>query len=88
LSDTSKRAAYDRGEIDADGNPRFGGFRGGGGARPGGGAGPGAGFSAEDILKEFMSGFGGQPRGGSARGGSAGWDPFTGAGASGAGAGF
>lgn len=74
LSDANKRAAYDRGEIDADGNPRFAGFR-GGGARSGAGA--GAGFSAEDILKEFMSGFGGQPRS-SARGGSAGWDPFTG----------
>jgi DnaJ-class molecular chaperone len=79
LSDKDKRAAYDRGEIDADGNPRFAGFsRGGGGARPGGAAGAGAGFSAEDILKEFMSGFGGQPRGGATRGGSAGWDPFTG----------
>src|SRR5690606_3876759 len=75
-SDKDKRGAYDRGEIDADGNPRFAGFsRGGAGARPGGAA--GAGFSAEDILKEFMSGFGGQPRG-QARGGKAGWDPFTG----------
>lgn len=80
LSDASKRSAYDRGEIDADGNPRFGGFRGGAGARPGAGAGPGAGFSAEDILKEFMSGFGGQPRGGQ-RGGGAGYDPFSGTGA-------
>jgi DnaJ-class molecular chaperone len=78
LSDKDKRAAYDRGEIDPDGNPRFAGFSRGGGARPGGPAGAGAGFSAEDILKEFMSGFGGQPRGGSTRG-SAGWDPFTGA---------
>jgi DnaJ-class molecular chaperone len=78
LSDKDKRAAYDRGEIDPDGNPRFAGFSRGGGARPGGAAGAGAGFSAEDILKEFMSGFGGQPRGGSTRG-SAGWDPFTGA---------
>jgi DnaJ-class molecular chaperone len=86
LSDTSKRSAYDRGEIDADGNPRFGGFRGGGGARPGG-PGAGAGFSAEDILKEFMSGFGGQQRGG-ARGGNPGWDPFTGSMGGGAGAGF
>jgi DnaJ-class molecular chaperone len=87
LSDKDKRAAYDRGEIDADGNPRFAGFR-GGGARPGaGGTGPGAGFSAEDILKEFMSGFGGQPRGGAGRGGNAGWDPFTGS-MGGAGAGF
>lgn len=78
LSDKDKRAAYDRGEIDPDGNPRFAGFSRGGSARPGGPAGAGAGFSAEDILKEFMSGFGGQPRGGSTRG-SAGWDPFTGA---------
>jgi DnaJ-class molecular chaperone len=78
LSDKDKRAAYDRGEIDPDGNPRFAGFSRGGGARPGGPAGAGAGFSAEDILTEFMSGFGGQPRGGSTRG-SAGWDPFTGA---------
>ena len=84
LSDKDKRAAYDRGEIDADGNPRFGGFS-RGGARPGtGGPGAGAGFSAEDILKEFMSGFGGQPRG-NPRSGNAGWDPFTGAGAGGAG---
>lgn len=87
LSDASKRSAYDRGEIDADGNPRFGGFRGGGGARPGG-PGAGAGFSAEDILKEFMSGFGGQQRGG-ARGGNPGWDPFTGSmGGAAGGAGF
>ncbi len=75
LTDGDKRAAYDRGEIDADGNPRFAGFgRGAGGARSA--AAGGAGFSAEDILKEFMSGFGGQPRGG--RASSASWDPFTG----------
>ena len=74
LTDTEKRAAYDRGEIDADGNPRFGGFN-RTGPRPGGAAGAGAGFSAEDILKEFMSGFGGQPPRGAR---SAGWDPFTG----------
>jgi len=79
LSDTEKRASYDRGEIDADGNPRFAGFGGRGGARgPQGGA--AGGFSAEDILKEFMSGFGGaQPRGGArAAGGGQSWDPFTG----------
>lgn len=86
LTDAGKRSAYDRGEIDADGQPRFNGFRGAAGARPGGAAGAGPGFSAEDILKEFMSGFGGQPRG-SPRGGNPGWDPFTGAGAAGAGAG-
>lgn len=87
LNDTEKRAQFDRGEIDAEGNPRFAGFGGQqrGGARPGAGAG---GFSAEDILKEFMSGFGGQQRPG-ARGaaGGAQWDPFTGATAGGPGAG-
>jgi DnaJ-class molecular chaperone len=74
LSDKDKKSAFDRGEIDADGNPKFAGFNGGGmggGARRGA-AGAGN-FSAEDILKEFMSGFGGaQQRG--AR--SAGFDPF------------
>ncbi len=93
LTDKDKRGAFDRGEIDADGNPRFGGFaRGaGGGPRPGA-AGGGAGFSAEDILKEFMSGFGGQPRGGAGAGagagrgaGGPGWDPFTGSAAGGPG---
>jgi len=82
LNDKVKRAQYDRGEIDADGNPRFAGFGNGGGF---GGTSRGArsaesGFSAEDILKEFMSGFGGQPRGGGgARTGARGqWDPFVG----------
>src|SRR5690606_25927923 len=69
----------DRGEIDAEGNPRFAGF-GGAGAR-GGARGAAGGFSAEDILKEFMSGFGGQPRGGAGArsAGGAQWDPFAGA---------
>ena len=82
LTDKQKRAQYDRGEIDADGNPRFAGFApgGGGGGRPG--AAGASGFSAEDILKEFMSGFSGSPRGGARPGpsagpGAAGWDPFT-----------
>ena len=83
LTDAEKRGQYDRGEIDADGNPRFAGFSGAGmgGARARAGAAGGAGFSAEDILKEFMSGFGGQPRerrtsAGAGMGGS--WDPFSG----------
>ena len=87
LSDKTKRAQYDRGEIDADGNPKFagyGGFDPGGGAR--GGRASGAGFNPEDILKEFMTGFGGgrrpggNPFGGAApgAGGSASWDPFAG----------
>jgi DnaJ-class molecular chaperone len=91
LTDKEKRGAYDRGEIDADGNPKFAGFNragaGAAGARAGGGAGA-QGFSAEDILKEFMSGFGGQQRysarGGRAQGGgSAGFDPFSGGGGNG-----
>lgn len=47
LTDKDKRARFDRGEIDAEGNPSapFGfGQRGGGGARPGAG-----GFSAENV---------------------------------------
>jgi DnaJ-class molecular chaperone len=80
LSDAEKRGQYDRGEIDAEGQPK--GF-----ARPGGAARGGrtaqAGFSAEDILKEFMSGFGGNPRQPGARPGAQGWDPFTGTAAGG-----
>jgi len=34
LSDKDKRARYDRGELDEEGNPKFGGFGGGGGAGP------------------------------------------------------
>jgi DnaJ-class molecular chaperone len=71
LSDKEKRGQYDRGEIDESGQPKFNGFGGGGfgGFDPrgfGGGAArartttsAGGSFSAEDILKEFMSGFGG-----------------------------
>ena len=94
LNDADKRGQFDRGEIDAEGNPKFAGFNPGGfsgasrGGRPGAGAGAG-GFSAEDILKEFMSGFGGQPRGGMGGGrgpaGGAQWDPFAGTAAGGAG---
>lgn len=82
LSDKTKRAQFDRGEIDADGNPKFaGGYDFGGAARGRGGA--QGGFSAEDILKEFMSGFGGRQGAGGFQahpggGGGAGWDPFTG----------
>ena len=40
LSDKDKRARYDRGELDDEGNPKFGGFGGGGGGSPfGAGAG-------------------------------------------------
>lgn len=81
LSDKTKRAQFDRGEIDASGNPKFGGFdfnAARGGAR-GGQAGA---FSAEDILKEFMSGFGGGGAGArrsqAGAGPGGGFDPFAG----------
>ncbi|MHA6729433.1 DnaJ C-terminal domain-containing protein [Devosia sp. A369] len=90
LSDADKRGQFDRGEIDGDGNPKFAGFSPGQrGARSGAGGAAG-GFSAEDILKEFMSGFGGQPRGGmGGRGPGAGaqWDPFAGTASAGTGGG-
>ena len=98
LSDKERRAQYDRGEIDASGQPKFAGFgeggfaggfgaaaRGAGRGRAGAGAGASGSFSAEDILKEFMSGFGGNgPR---VRTSTAeGFDPFmAGAGAAGGG---
>lgn len=80
LSDAEKRAQFDRGEIDADGQPRFAGFGRSGGER-GSARAQAGGFSAEDILKEFMSGFGGQPRQAGRGAGSQSWDPFTGSGA-------
>ena len=67
LSDKDKRARYDRGEIDEQGNPKapFGFGSGGGGFRPGGGrAGPDfAGADAGDFGDIFEGLFGGQ-RGG------------------------
>ncbi|QYJ07256.1 DnaJ C-terminal domain-containing protein [Qipengyuania flava] len=79
LSDKDKRAQFDRGEIDAEGNPAnpFAGMGGGGGFRPNGGQG---GFRAEDFqgfgtddvdLGDIFEGLFG---GGSRRGGS----PFGG----------
>ena len=81
LSDKDRRAKYDRGEIDEDGNPRmpFGGGFGGGGAGPRpGGAGPGAGFEgfeqagAADLSDLFEGLFGGAMGGGRRSGGGAG----------------
>jgi len=76
LTDKAKRAQYDRGEIDEEGNPRapFGYGGGGGGPRPGGfGQGPGGPGGAQfgggeevdlsDIF-EGLFGSGGQRRGG------------------------
>lgn len=86
LGDEDKRKQFDRGEIDADGKPRFQGFPGGGGSRgragPGGfesytfrgGAGPGQGAGAfEDILNSM---FGGGMRGARPGAGGAGQFEF------------
>lgn len=47
VGDEEKRKQYDRGEIDAEGKPRFQGFPGGDRAR--GGFSPGAGFKITDV---------------------------------------
>ncbi len=84
LTDKDKRAQYDRGEIDEDGNPRapFG-FGGAGGGRHGGGGfrGPNGepfeftgGGEAADISDLFEGLFGGARRGGGGGGGG----PFSG----------
>ena len=75
LSDKDKRARFDRGEIDGDGNPAapFG-FGGGGGARPGG---PGGGFRSQGFefggdnadMGDIFEGLFGGARGGGAGGG-------------------
>ena len=72
LTDKDKRAQYDRGEIDEEGNPKspFGFGRGGGGGFSGfetGPAGPGryeTGGEAADLSDLFEGLFGGQKRGG------------------------
>ena len=76
LADKDKRARYDRGEIDEEGNPKFAGYggSGGGGGRPGGGFAGAApegfpgGFDtsqAADLSDLFEGLFGGgQKRGG------------------------
>ena len=48
LGDEEKRKAFDRGEIDAEGKPRFQGF--------GGGARPGAGFAQDGNFESFSFG--------------------------------
>ncbi len=81
LGDEKKRGAFDRGEIDAEGKPKFQGFEGfGAGASPGaagrggfsdgsfggGRAGRGGGFDAADIFADL---FGGASAGGRPRSG-------------------
>jgi DnaJ-class molecular chaperone len=85
LSDKDKRAQYDRGEIDEDGNPKmpfgggFGGYsRGSGGPQPGAGAGPGFenfnfGGDTADLSDLFEGLFGGATGRGGPGGGFSGF---------------
>lgn len=80
LSDKDKRAKFDRGEIDADGNPAFSGFGGGGGfggGRQGGfeGFGGGDGVDIGDIFEGLFGGRG-RPGGGGFGGGGFGGGGF------------
>jgi len=63
LSDDIKRARYDRGEIDEDGNPRMP-FGGGFGTGPGPGPGPGGGQYRRVDPSDFDFGAAGGPGGG------------------------
>src|ERR1700684_2385063 len=71
LAEENKRKAFDRGEIDAEGKPRFQGFQGfGGGASPGGG-----GFGADGNFESLSfgpEGFTRATRRGGARGAAGG----------------
>jgi DnaJ-class molecular chaperone len=68
LGDSKKRTQFDRGEIDAEGKPKFQGFPGGGygGARPGGGY---QGHPGETIFESFNYGPEGFARSGGRSGG-------------------
>jgi DnaJ-class molecular chaperone len=68
LGDEGKRTAYDRGEIDAEGKPRFRGFEGFGG-RPGAG-----GFDREGVYETFTWGPEGFRRSGGRSGGLGGFE--------------
>jgi DnaJ-class molecular chaperone len=92
LGEDDKRKAFDRGEIDAEGKPRFQGFGGGAGARPGGGFGTGGAYGPEGEFETFTFGPEGFTRGarrgraGASGGGFGGFedilrDAFAGAGA-------
>jgi len=68
LGEDDKRKAFDRGEIDAEGKPRFQGFEGFGAGR-----GPGAGFGGDGSFETFSWGPEGFQR---SRGGGAGMGGF------------
>ena len=72
LGDDKKRTAFDRGEIDAEGKPRFTGFS---GFRPGGAPNPGEG---ETIFETFTHGPGGFQRTSSRGGQRGGFEDFLG----------
>jgi DnaJ-class molecular chaperone len=73
LGDDDKRKAFDRGEIDAEGKPRFRGFEGfGGGAGPR----PGGGFGPETEFETFSFGPEGFTRNTSRPGASGGFGGF------------
>ena len=89
LSDSAKRAQYDRGEIDGEGNPAnpfAGGFGGGGGGfRPedlrgqnpfGAGAAGAEGIDLGDLFEGLFGGGGARPRGGGFGGGPGGTGGF------------
>ncbi|HST94514.1 MAG TPA: DnaJ domain-containing protein, partial [Microvirga sp.] len=63
LGDAAKRAQFDRGEIDAEGKPRFTGFEGFGGGRGGAGAEGFSGFGGGNPFggRRSRSGFGADP---------------------------
>src|SRR6202163_121167 len=72
IGDKDKRKAFDNGEIDAEGKPRFQGFE-GFGQQPG--AGPGGGFARDGGFETFTWGSeGGQ--GGGSRAGARGFGGF------------
>ena len=56
LGDEDKRKAFDRGEIDAEGKPRFQGFGGQGFGGQGFGGGPGAGYGGDSSFESFHFG--------------------------------
>src|SRR5215470_10379427 len=70
LGEEGKRKAFDRGEIDAEGKPRFRGFEGFGQGYPGGGAG------REGVFESFSFGPEGLRRSGGGRSGFSGGGGF------------
>jgi DnaJ-class molecular chaperone len=73
LGDAKKRAQFDRGEIDAEGKPRFTGFEGFGSGR--GSQGAQAGSNERHFEFNFGDAFGGRGARGGAGAGAGGFDP-------------